>query len=276
MTPETIADHPTHVRVLGSGRRPALALHCSLAHGGAWGPLAAQLGDALTLTAPDLPGHGQSADWSADRGLHDTATALATELAQQIGGGAPVDILGHSFGGTVALRIALERPDLVRSLTLFEPVMFCAAAADQAPEATGWAADHATFARLVEAGRPDEAAAYFHTLWGNGTAFDKLPENQRRYIIDRIGAIRAAEDVVEQDRPGLLRPGRIEALDRPVLLARGSASPRVVEAINAALARRLPRVDSIVVEGAGHMLPLSHAAALAPLLRRHLGLPPRG
>lgn len=275
MKTEPVGGHPTHTRVLGNGPRPALALHCSLAHGGAWGPMAAELGDALTITAPDLPGHGQSADWPKDGNLHDIATAMAAALALRIGNGAPVDVLGHSFGGTVALRLAMERPDLVRSLTLFEPVMFSAAAADHAPEAAEWVAKQAVFHQLLDDGRPEEAAGYFHSLWGNGTPLDQLPETQRRYITDRIGAIRAAEDVVEQDRLGLMQPGRIEALRLPVLLARGSTSPGVIHAINQALARRIPGAHSVVIDGAAHMLPLSHAAVLAPMLRNHLGLPPR-
>ncbi len=276
MRTELIGGHPTHNRVLGEGPRPVLALHCSLAHGGAWGPMAAELGDAVTMTAPDLPGHGHSADWPVNGSMHDTATAVATALAEAIGGGAPVDILGHSFGGTVALRLALERPDLVRSLTLFEPVLFSAAAAENAPEAEEWTAKQTVFTDLLDQGRADEAARYFHGQWGNGTPLNQLPETQRRYITDRIGAIRAAGDVVERDRLGLVAPGRLESLHLPVLLAEGSTSPGIIHAITRALAARIPGAQRVVVEGAAHMLPISHAATLAPRIREHLGLPPRG
>ncbi|GGE06133.1 Pimeloyl-ACP methyl ester carboxylesterase [Gemmobacter megaterium] len=275
MKTEPVGGHPTHLRRFGTGARPALALHCSLAHGGAWGPMAAELGDVLTLTAPDLPGHGHSADWPANGSLHDTATDVAAALARRIGDGAPVDILGHSFGGTVALRLALEHPELVRSLTLFEPVMFSAAAADNAPEAADWIGKQARFHNLLDQGRRNEAAAVFHALWGNGTPLDHLPDSQRRYIIDRIEVIRAAEDVVERDRTGLVAPGRLEALRLPVLLAAGSRSPGVIHAIIRALATRIPGARHIVMEGAGHMLPLSHAALLAPAVRDHLGLQAR-
>lgn len=265
----------TNLRVFGQGARPVLALHCSLAHGGAWAPLATELGDAVTLTAPDLPGHGLSADWTEPPGLHDCAIAVARALARQLGGGAPVDVLGHSFGGTLALRLALESPELVCSLTLFEPVMFAAAAQAEAPEAHAWLAENVIFHRLLAAGERAAAAQRFHAAWGNGIALDRLPAAQRAYITDRIHAIPAAEDVVLQDRLGLLAPGRLEGLAMPILLAEGAASPPVIAAINGALAARLPGVQRLTIPGAGHMLPLSHAEALAPAVRAHLGLPPR-
>lgn len=276
MKTEPVGGHPTHLRTLGGGARPVLALHCSLAHGGAWVPMAAHLGDAATLTAPDLPGHGHSADWPAGGSMHDTATSVAQALAERIGGGAPVDILGHSFGGTVALRLAMERPDLVRSLTLFEPVLFSAARAIGAAEARVWADKQEQFRALLAQGKPHEATALFHADWGNGTPLDDLPETQRRYIVERIGVIDAARDVVEDDRLGLVAPGRLESLAVPVLLAEGSTSPGIIHAINDALSARIPGVQRVVIEGAGHMLPITHAGVLAPMVRAHMDLPERG
>ena len=42
----------------------------------------------------------------------------------------PIDVIGHSFGATVALRLAVEQPEKVRSLTLIEPVFFAVAGQD--------------------------------------------------------------------------------------------------------------------------------------------------
>jgi lipase len=57
--------------------------------------------------------------------------AMAVDLLQDQAQGQPVDVIGHSFGGTVALRLAVERPDLVRSLVLIEPVFVAALLADR-------------------------------------------------------------------------------------------------------------------------------------------------
>lgn len=265
-----VAGHPTRVRTLGTGARPVLALHCSLAHGGAWSALGALLGDAAKLTAPDLPSHGQSGDLPAGADLHDLSTVIATELAGQIGDGVPVDVIGHSFGGTVALRLGLERPDLVRSLTLFEPVFFAAARGTAAYD--DWLASQAGFGAHIAAGQFKEAARWFNALWGQGTALDALSPAQRSYLVDRIHLIPAANEVLFDDRAALLAPGRLEALDVPVLLAEGALSPPIIDATMAGLARRLPRAERLVLDGAAHMLPISHAAVLAGRLRAHLGL----
>ncbi|MFN3646487.1 MAG: alpha/beta fold hydrolase [Gemmobacter sp.] len=273
MKTETIAGHPVHLRRMGTGARPVLALHCSLAHGGAWGAMAAHLGNAATLTAPDFPGHGASADLPAGADLHDLSTAIAATLATRIGGGAPVDVLGHSFGGTVAIRLALERPDLVRSLALFEPVLFSVARVAGGPAWEEWLAGQEPFAAMIAQGDRAGAAAWFHGLWGQGPALADLPVTLQRYIIDRIHLIPATNAVLFDDIRGLVVPGRLESLRLPVLLAQGGASPAIVAAVNGTLAARIPGARAISVPGAGHMLPLTHAADLAPALRAHLGLP---
>jgi len=247
-----------------------LARHCSLAHGGAWTALAAHLGAECTLTAPDLPSHGQSADVPPGVDLHDLSTTIAAELATRMGDGGPVDVLGHSFGGTVALRLALERPDLVRSLTLFEPVLFAAAKSDPALQLDAWMGSQSDFARFLATGETHRAAEWFNGFWGNGTAWQDIPAGQQAYMADRIHLIPATNAVLFDDRAGMLAPGWLEGLSCPVLLAEGGTSPAVVAAISTALAARLPAATRIVVAGAGHMLPITHAAALAPNVSAHL------
>jgi pimeloyl-ACP methyl ester carboxylesterase len=79
-----------------------------------WGPLLAELQhpDTVTLSPPGFgapvpDGFGASAD--------EYAAWLATELEQQ---GAPIDLVGHDWGGGHVMRIAMERPDLIRSWTM--------------------------------------------------------------------------------------------------------------------------------------------------------------
>ena len=248
------------------GPRPVLALHCSLAHSGAWAGLAHHL-RGVALTASDHPGHGRAEDWDGEQDYHALATRQATALAQQLAMDGAIDLIGHSFGGTVALRIALENPDLIRSVTLVEPVIFAAArgtpAFDRMPKF------HADLPALIARDR-EKAATLFHTEWGDGTALADLPERQRRYITDRIHLVAAANPALVDDNAGLTPPGRFEGLDVPVLLIEGANSPEVVGAINGALAARLPRANRLIVPCAGHMVPISHAAQVALAVQEHM------
>ncbi len=244
------------------GKRPVLALHCSLAHSGAWAGLAGHL-DGVTLAALDLPGHGKADVWDGRTDLHGLATREALLAAEQLGSGGPIDLIGHSFGATVALRMALERPDLVRSLVLIEPVLFAAARAAGDPAFAAVQAENEVFAKALAAGRRDEAAALFHAAWGAGGRFGELPERQQRYIIDRIHLVGAQEDVIWGDAAGLLTYMRLESLGIPVLLVEGAESPPIIAAIQGELARRLPQVTRVIVPGAGHMVPITHPAEVA-------------
>lgn len=253
-----------HVRRFGEGRE-VLALHCSLAHGGAWAGVAAHL-PGVTLVAPDLPGHGRSRHWDGRSDLHSLTTWECLDLLPE----GTVDLVGHSFGASVALRMALERPETVRTLTLIEPVLFAAARAAGNPAWRQNVQALQPFARALAAGDRNGAAAAFQMVWGAGLPFGDLPAPQRDYIAARIHLIAAVDEMLQTDAAGLLAWGRLEGLGVPVLLIEGETSPPVIAAIQSELARRLPQVTRAVVPGAGHMSPLTHPAEVAALIAAHI------
>jgi pimeloyl-ACP methyl ester carboxylesterase len=87
-----------------------------------WTDLMAQLQPRLDLLAPDLPGFGHSPP--PDNGDYRLG-ALARTLARLIeqSGRGPVHLFGNSLGGAVSVRLAAQRPDLVRTLTLVSPAL---------------------------------------------------------------------------------------------------------------------------------------------------------
>lgn len=251
-------------RTWGKGPRSAVFAHCSLAHSGAWSGVAHDLADLFTMTAVDLPSHGRSPDWhETDGDYHDVATAALRSTVLAVGQGAPVDLAGHSLGGTLVLRLALESPELVRSLTLVEPVIFAAVTGGQ-----GIAEDNRPFFDAWETGDRAHAAEVFMDIWGAGLPWTSLPERQRRYIMDRIGVIPATDPALSADRAGLLRPGRLEGLNRPALLIHGGASAPLAPTILRKLAERMPDAELLSVDGARHMVPISHPRIVAAAMRR--------
>lgn len=268
MSGAAVVDSPLYWRRYGQGDQTAVALHCSLAHSGAFAGLAAALPE-FGLIAPDLPGHGRSPDWSGRGDYHTDTTRDVLAMLGQLDLG-PVPFIGHSFGATVALRVALERPEAVSALVLIEPVLFCAARAAGGPAFAEHQAAHAGFAAAHRKGDLHKAAAEFQAIWGDGQPFDALPAAQKEYIAARIVLVEATTQALNDDTAGLLAYGRLESLGVPVLLVQGDRSPPIIDAIHAELARRLPQVQSATVKGAGHMAPITNAGDCAALLRDFL------
>lgn len=243
----------------GNEHRPALALHCMMGNASYWGPIAAGLADLARVTAPDLPGHGQSADWPGEPpDFHSHVTRAVAPLITR-----PLDLIGHSLGATVALRIATAAPEAVRSLTLIEPVLF-AAAPD--PHETAFMQD---IQALTRDNRPEEAARRFLSVWGGIDWAQQTPAGKAR-LVRQIGMVVAGNEALMQDSAGILRPGGLEAIDAPVLIVMGEQSPPVIPAIAEALAARLPDVGRASVPGAAHMLPITHPKQVAGLIRLNL------
>ena len=262
---------PTHWLRMGQGARKAVLIHCSLGHAGAWGGFAAELGDMLDMLAYDMPGHGKSADWNPETDLQTQAMLQAIDM---IGAEGPVDLIGHSFGGTVALRVADARPDLVRSLVMIEPVFFAAALQDNPELQRQNTQDLAPFYAALQAGDHETATRIFSDFCGDGRPWGAIPEGQRAAMVARIHLVAASDPQIYQDQAGLLAPGRLARITAPCLLMEGAQTLHYNPRINDALERRLANTQRAIVEQAGHMSPITHPAQVAAHVRGFLGQVP--
>ena len=252
----SIAGHAVASETVGSGP-PAVMIHAMLARHTALMSLAGGLPFCSTLF--DLPGHGDSGAWDGQREYQ----ALTADIAAHFCDG-PTHVIGHSFGGTVALRLAVTRPDLVSRLTLIEPVYFAAARGTQAH--TDHARAFRPFITAMLAGDEAHAAQVFNDLW-SGTRWSDLSPRRQADLTTRIYLVVASAAAIEEDADGIVSPERLGMLDIPVTLIRGADSPQMVRSIHETLVERIKGATDHVVEGAGHMLPMTHADQVAKIIR---------
>lgn len=246
-------------RSIGEGPRRVLALHCTLAHSGVWRGVVNAMGDGVSFVAPDMLSHGRSPDWDRQGDYQDRCVAAIAPLLE-----GPMDIIGHSFGGLIALRLAVQYPERVRSLTMIEPVFFSVAQQDAPAEVAAHDAEAGPFVAAMRAGDDALGARLFNRMWSEGgPPWDELPETTRTAMTRSIHVVEACRPAVFDDVAGLLQPGVLDRVTCPVLLLMGGRSQPIIKVVNDGLVRRLPNAMGRVVDGAGHMVPISHPDATA-------------
>src|SRR5215210_3605377 len=109
--------------VAGGEGAPVLLLHGSASSSAMWNPAIEILKPRFRAIAPDLIGYGRTDSWPAghDFSLDEEVRLIAPLIAAAA---RPSHVVAHSYGGAVALRLAVAHPALIRSLTLIEPVAF--------------------------------------------------------------------------------------------------------------------------------------------------------
>lgn len=259
---KVIRETPVRAIELGQGPRAALAVHCTMAHAGAWKGVARVLEGVAHLTAFDLPGHGQSADWDGQGDLVDYTASAGAGLVS-----GPVDVIGHSFGAVVALRLALTRPDLVRTLTLIEPVLL--GMAEGTPEFAAHESDSAPMWALRDSGDIEGSTRHFNAMWATESSprWEDLPEATRQGMMRALPLVWASQDALYRDGADLYGPGRLESLSCPLLLIAGGRTHPVIDVINTRIAARVPDCETCVIPGAGHMAPITHPVPTAARIR---------
>ena len=110
------------VREAGNG--PVIVcLHANASTSGQWRPLMERLSPTHRVVTPDLYGAGQSPDWPSRSviTLNDEVDLIEPLITEH---DAPLTLVGHSYGGAVALKAALRHRERVSALVLYEPTLF--------------------------------------------------------------------------------------------------------------------------------------------------------
>jgi pimeloyl-ACP methyl ester carboxylesterase len=247
---------------------PVVCVHASGSSSSQWRPLMDRLGDRFRTLAVDLYGSGRSPQWPGSRplALADEVALLRPVLAVA---GERYHLVGHSYGGAVALAAALAEPARVLSLTVFEPVLFSLLVLEDPAQAAAReiiAVRDDTVAAL-ERGDPQASGARFVDYWMGPGAWAALPEPRRAGLAAAMGTVKAEWEAAFREPAPL---SAFAELDTPVLYLTGSDSPASARGVARLLIRTLPRVTAIEVDGVGHMAPVTHPDRINALIERHL------
>ena len=226
----------------GSGDR-WLLLHGTPLTPEVWDGVAAGLTRSGPVSCPDITPAGEA---------RDVPGVLAARVAAEVPEGpGRLHVVGHSFGGQVALDLALLAPQRVASLTLV-----CS-------RDTPFPAFAAAAARLRDGGQVDAGAALGR--WFTPAELDRggpVVSYARRCLeqADRRSWAAALDAIARYDRAG--RAGFVQA---PVTLIAAELDPVSTPEVMSAMAG-LPRATLRVLPGAAHMTPFNDPAALARLI----------
>ena len=249
-------------------RETVVLLHCTASSSAQWRHFVEGYGHAFRVIAIDLYGHGGTSPWPGNRPvtLNDEARAVAAVIAAQDG---PVHLVGHSYGGTVALQVALDTPSSLLSLSLIEPVAFYLLRGGT-PEDLGLFRDVNDVAQRVSAavtsGDYAGGMARFVDFWNGPGAWASLPATKQRELCATVGAVALNfwATMTESTRRQALC-----GLHVPTLIVEGERSQPATKRICELLRATVPATRTAIIPGAGHMSPLSHPAAVNAVIARH-------
>lgn len=246
-----------------SGETPTvLAIHGLTGHGKRWGPLAGYL-PGVRIVAPDLIGHGRS-PWRPPWSIEHQVRALSQVLDEHVPTDRQVVVVGHSFGGALALHLANRRPEAVRGIVLLDPAQgldpdFALEVATNSLDNWDYAdADAARSAKRAEgwAAVPDEIL--------EAEIAEHLVARPHGRVGWRVSAPAAAASWSEMARPTVLPPPGIPT---HVVVADRVQPPFVRPAFLEACASE--RAGSVTVHHADceHMVPFLAPELSASLIR---------
>ena len=260
--------HDTH-DAPGGTALSVVALHGSGLTGRQWSAVSDRLREHATIYTPHLFGATAAHPWHGKTEFSLAAEALPViELISAAG--APVHLVGHSYGAALALHIAAACPGRVASLALYEPAAFHVlksvhpGAAAALCEIRGLAD---AMERFLLTGAWQAAARMFVDYWNGEGTFDAAgPDIQATQMAYAPKACLDFRALVDEDTPLF----HYRRLGMPVLLVNGEFTRQPARQVIARLAAAIPHARRVEIAGAGHMGPLTHRAEVAMLIANHV------
>jgi pimeloyl-ACP methyl ester carboxylesterase len=250
-----------------SGSGPAVVLlPGSCSNGAAWRSVIAAWGGQFRSVTTSLLGYGGT---SERRSAGDPSNSLNAEAMESVirRAGGQVHLVGHSYGGLVALGVALRNQVSLASLVVIE-----APAVDILRERKEHQ-HYQAFRRMTDAyfadyaGGNAEAIAAMIDFYGGAGTFASWPPRLRAYAVETT-PVNMLDWTGGYGFP--LSAASLATLKIPLLVVRGGASPQAVQRANALLYELTPNATLATIEGAAHFVIATHAAEIAGHIAAHV------
>lgn len=252
---ETAGAGPTVVLVPGS---------CST--GAAWRPVIAAWDGRYRCVTTSLLGYGGTAErrTAADADIAHEAAAVERVIGEA---GGTVHLVGHSFGGLVALAVALRGRVPLASLSVLEaPAVALLSGDEDRSHADSFRSMSEAYFRAHRDGE-ETAIARMVDFYGGGGTFASWPERVRAYAV-RTTAVNILDWRTAYGFA--LTPAALGGLGLPTLVATGTGSHPAPRRANELLASSIAEASLVVIDGAAHFMIATHGPQVAALIAAHV------
>jgi pimeloyl-ACP methyl ester carboxylesterase len=256
-----------HVTARGEGE-PAILLHSGGMSGRQWRKLGEALAPTHRVLTPDFLGSGENPPWPPDQPFHfhqdvEALSHLLTGLSE------PAHLVGHSYGGLLALELARRHPTRLRSLAVYDPVAFGVLHSTGDTEGLdnlARASANPLFTDAVQGGSEAWLEVFIDYWNGPGSWRAMAPAAREAFL--RVGRkVYFEVSTLLADRTPL---EAYAVLTAPSLLLFGEHTPAAARRVVTLLGTVMPRATVQSIAGAGHMGPLTHGGAVNAAITQHL------
>ena len=264
-----VAPDATPIAVFSSGPSdgpPLILVHGATADHTAWRAVAPRLAESFRVHAIDRRGRGASGDGPEPYRIeaeYEDVAAVADAVADEAG--EPVDLVGHSYGGRIALGAALRSAAIGR-VVVYEGAPSPGSASGYRPSGV-----EGRIRRLIDEGDRDAALdTFFREIVG-------MPETELvAYRADpiwprRAAAVQTTLRELEADGSSAASLEALRGVEQPVLQILGGASKPVFGEATAALDALLADSRVLVIPGARHAAHHTHVGDFVAAIEAFLG-----
>jgi pimeloyl-ACP methyl ester carboxylesterase len=258
-TPRNITANGAELAYVSQGSgAPVVFVHGAVADLRFWEPQRAAFAKHYRFISYNQRYHG-AGGWP-DEGTQYSVETHAADLARFIDALTlgPVNLVGLSYGGTVAALLATKEPQLLRTLTLAEPGVF--ALLVESPEGKvaldEWTQGAVPMMTALKAGDNVGATKQLIALVTGDSVenFDKLPPDLRQGFVDNA---RTLPRLFAAPQPTITCDA-LRGIKVPTLIVRGERTPRFFTAINAAVSKCIAGSQAVTIPKASHAMSLDN------------------
>jgi len=273
MIREMSTANPTQPTVRESGTgEPVICLHASASSGGQWRGLIERLSAQWRVMAPDQFGYCRN---TPQERIQSFVLADELDWLEPVfdRAGEHFHLVGHSYGGLIALLATMRWPNRVRSLALYEPAAWSVAVSDDPADPASIELDTVaqSVIRGVDAGQADDTAAEFVDYWSGRGAWNSMPP-ERRVAVTRVMPKISREFISERadHDAGIASISAYSRISVPTLLMTGARSTAGARKVCKLLRGVWPDCQFVELQELGHMAPATNPNPIIDEVHRFL------